>query len=397
MKNLKPIPLVLEDSNGKVIRSFNWSQSNIYLVQKTKQSRLEAFADTSSINSDFKSYELIKKIDLETIGRKKLVLNEMATLRVIREDEKLNINSSEKLNENEDESFKKTLRWSTYFHLALFILGLSLFWGQKLFFEKEETLVKIEIPNKVQIEPVKKQVVKASKKKINKTKKVVRNKTKVKPIVHQRTRKSVSQLGALGALGGLSNGSKSGKGLKLDSALTHTGSGDSSGTKSLGNATTSFAGKALSSGSGGNGSVDHGTVGYGTKGLSGGQSGYGKHNIGGAGGSYEHPMQEEGDVDGGLEMSQIEAVIQQNIGQIFYCYEKGLQSQPQLNGRVAVNFLINGSGRVQMAQVGRSSLKAASVEKCMTGKIKNWKFPKPHGNVDVNVSYPFTLKRARHG
>ena len=199
-------------------------------------------------------------------------------------------------------------------------------------------------------------------------------------------------MGALAALGGFNKGKSGGKGLKLNSALNHSGDGNSSGRKSLGKDRSSLPGKGLFSRSGGGGKVDHGTVGYGTRGRTGGQAGYGSLNIGGNAGGYDHPIQEQGTAGGGLEMSQIEAVINRNIGQIIYCYEKGLQTQPKLNGRVAVHWVINGQGRVRSTKIRKTSLRSASIEGCMQKKIKNWKFPKPHGNVDVKVTYPFMLR-----
>ncbi len=409
MKFLKPIPLVLEDQNGKVLRSFRWDEPEMHLLRVTKTGRLEAHHELNGLKEDGIDYSLLKSVSIETIGSRAIAVSDFAYLRRVSENEKLTIVPNEKVKSSEEEEFHQTLRYSVYAHLLLLLIGLSIFWGKKLFFEKEEVTVKIELPKiqKINVEKKVKTVAQPVQKKINRKYKVapkavkaprsnrVAKRTAVKPV----PQKNVNQMGALGALGGFSGGKKGAKGLKLNSALSGPGSGDSMGTKSLGHATAAFAGKGIVSNSGGGGATNIGQVGYGTKGRSGGQAGYGQLNIGGSGdgGGYEHPMQGGGAVEGGLEMSQIEAVIQQNIGQIYYCYEKGLQAQPGLNGRVFSEFVINGSGRVQVAQVGRSSLNSASVEKCMMSKIKGWKFPKPHGNVDVNVSYPFTLKRARHG
>lgn len=409
MKHANLIPLVLEDKEGRVIRSFRWDEPQLHFV-KTSSGRMEAIADLRDLKKSDDTFQVVRSIDINALGLRPIAVSDHTTIRRINREEKLNIIKDEKLLIERDEEYKKSLKASALLHLILFIVGLSFFFGQKLFSDEQvETVVKIELPKKALpvAPPEKKQVVKASKQKIIRTKKVSPKVAKIqKSTVRPKTNsskvaraKSVNQMGALGALGGSLGGAKGGRGLKLNSALKAPGSGDSMGTKSLGDASVAFAGKGLSVNSGGGGHSNIGQVGYGTKGRSGGQSGYGQMNIGGSGGGggYEHPMQGGGESDGGLEMSQIEAVIQQNIGQIYYCYERGLQSKPQLNGRVHTQFIINGSGRVQMAQIGKSSLNSATVEQCMVGKIKGWKFPKPHGNVDVNVSYPFTLKRARHG
>ena len=98
-------------------------------------------------------------------------------------------------------------------------------------------------------------------------------------------------------------------------------------------------------------------------------------------------------VEGGLDKDQIEDVIMRHMGQITYCYEQGLQVKPQLSGTVSVKWIINESGRVQVANVGHTSLRSNQVESCMVSKIASWKFPQPTGHVSVRVSYPFVLRR----
>jgi hypothetical protein len=82
---------------------------------------------------------------------------------------------------------------------------------------------------------------------------------------------------------------------------------------------------------------------------------------------------------------------------VIYCYEKGLQVQSGLSGRVGINWVINGGGNVSVASVGSSSLKNAQVEGCIVNHLRTWKFPHPVGGVNVKVSYPFVLKRVSHG
>ncbi len=86
-------------------------------------------------------------------------------------------------------------------------------------------------------------------------------------------------------------------------------------------------------------------------------------------------------------------MINRHIGEVIYCYEKGLQVQAGLSGRVGVKFTINGSGIVSVASVASSSINSAQVEGCVLNKLRGWKFPKPVGGVNVKVQYPFVLKR----
>jgi hypothetical protein len=47
---------------------------------------------------------------------------------------------------------------------------------------------------------------------------------------------------------------------------------------------------------------------------------------------------------------------------------------------------------VQQANVSQTSLHNATVERCITQKIRTWKFPEPKGGGIVIVNYPFILK-----
>ena len=403
MKANNGIPLVLENREGQVLRSLSWDAPELHFIIRPHSGRLETHQDLDYFTNTSEAFELVRSVNVAELTRRPIAIGPYVTLRRVQSDDNLQIVSSEPILKENDEEFKKSLKASVIAHLALVFLGLA-FLLTTNFLKEEDPVVKIELPKEMKLTPPKqvRPKVKPSSKKVvrskvspRKAKTVANRKAKVRP--QKSKRKNVSQMGALAALGGSSKGSKGGRGLKLNSALSGPGSGNSAGTKSLGDASVAFAGKGLSANSGGGGKSNLGQVGYGTKGRSGGQSGYGQMNIGGSadGGGYEPAMTGGGSAEGGLAMSQIEAVIQQNIGQIYYCYEKGLQKAPQLQGRVVTDFVINGSGRVSAALIGQTSLRASMVEKCMLQKLKGWKFPKPVGGVDVSVSYPFNLKRAR--
>ena len=85
----------------------------------------------------------------------------------------------------------------------------------------------------------------------------------------------------------------------------------------------------------------------------------------------------------------IRRVVKRHIGEIKFCYEKELQAQPKLTGRVVVNFVVAGDGGVASAKVKSSDLKSSPVEKCVAEAIKKWNFPAPDdGGIQV-VNYPF--------
>lgn len=99
-----------------------------------------------------------------------------------------------------------------------------------------------------------------------------------------------------------------------------------------------------------------------------------------------------GEVRGGLEKSEVEAVIRQNLAQIRNCYNRGLRLNPTLAGKVKASFRISASGSVDTSRIGESTLASSDVEDCIKGRIMSWNFPQPRGGSTVDVSYPFLLR-----
>jgi len=137
-----------------------------------------------------------------------------------------------------------------------------------------------------------------------------------------------------------------------------------------------------------------GLGGIGTKGAGGGAGGYGNSQVGsGEGRSLSKvALSQDMFLEGGLDRAVIQATIAKYLSQVRACYEQGLQGNPGLAGQVNMNFVIAGSGAVSSAKVGKSSLGNQQVEGCIETKMMNWQFPKPVGNVNVKVNYPFVLR-----
>ena len=166
--------------------------------------------------------------------------------------------------------------------------------------------------------------------------------------------------------------------------------GDAAGLGGLGTRGSGPGGGGLSSDSIGLGGLK-------TKGYGGGYgSGYGE-GAGGLGGKADRDVTiSSGNpvVMGSLDKEIIRRVIKQHLAQIRYCYEKELIRSPGLFGKVATQFVISAAGTVQKASVTSATLKNAEVHRCMTAKIRTWRFPKPKGGGIVIVNYPFILKTA---
>jgi hypothetical protein len=217
----------------------------------------------------------------------------------------------------------------------------------------------------------------------------------VKKAVKREKQINLNQMGDLAVLGSLNQSQNKG-GLKLDKAQVTRGPG-LGGSQGSGGMQTIIYGKGLIAAPLGLNVQAQGSGGYGKKGPGGGLGGAGKLNLIGSSTAFFQPVVSDTVLEGGLDSAQIAEVIQRHLGQIRYCYEQGLQTHPDLNGRVAIKFLISGSGQVTTAQVTSSSLKSQPVEECLVTKLKSWPFPKPRGGVVVKVNYPFVLKRMSQG
>ena len=77
-----------------------------------------------------------------------------------------------------------------------------------------------------------------------------------------------------------------------------------------------------------------------------------------------------------------------------YCYEQELPRQPDLVGKIDVQFTIAASGQVSAAAVQRSTIGNARVESCTVAAVRRWQFPPPFNGGTVIITYPFVLTPA---
>jgi TonB family protein len=149
----------------------------------------------------------------------------------------------------------------------------------------------------------------------------------------------------------------------------------------------------------GAGGVGEGTIGFGNfgtigRGGKGAGSGYGR---GFSGSSYRAVSAPEvipgmATVRGSLDKDIIKRIIRRHINEVRYCYEQELGKKPDLEGRVAVQFVIGSDGTVTSSSVSSSTLGNPQVETCISSAVRRWKFPAVKGGGVVIVSYPFALR-----
>ena len=92
-------------------------------------------------------------------------------------------------------------------------------------------------------------------------------------------------------------------------------------------------------------------------------------------------------VSGSLPPEVIQRIVRQNYGRFRLCYENGLTRNPNLEGRIAVRFVIGRDGSVSNVANAGSDLPDGSVVACVTRAYHGLTFPQPEGGV-VTVTYP---------
>jgi len=133
------------------------------------------------------------------------------------------------------------------------------------------------------------------------------------------------------------------------------------------------------------------TIGHGGGGGSGSGYGRGAGGLGGRRGSAPSIRSGAAMVKGSLSKEVIRRIVHRHINEVKFCYERELSKRPDLSGRVAVKFIISGTGAVQMAAVASSTLGDPGVENCIAQAVRRWAFPQPEGGGIVIVTYPFQL------
>jgi hypothetical protein len=94
-------------------------------------------------------------------------------------------------------------------------------------------------------------------------------------------------------------------------------------------------------------------------------------------------------VSGRLPPDVIQRIVRQNFGRFRSCYEVGLRSNPNLEGRVVARFVIGRDGAVSNVSAG-GDLPDSQVRSCVASAFYGLSFPTPEGGI-VTVSYPILL------
>ena len=98
------------------------------------------------------------------------------------------------------------------------------------------------------------------------------------------------------------------------------------------------------------------------------------------------------DVRGKLPREVVQRIMRQNFGRFRLCYEQALARNPNLQGSVGVEFVIDKSGSVGNARAnGAGDITDVSMRACVVAAQSNLSFPAPEsGAVVVNATFAFS-------
>jgi TonB family protein len=94
---------------------------------------------------------------------------------------------------------------------------------------------------------------------------------------------------------------------------------------------------------------------------------------------------------GTIDKEAVRRVVRANIKEIQFCYERQLQGNKSLEGKVLIEWEIGAQGAVLTTKLLKTSVSNAAVENCVMTRIKSWKFPEPPPNTVAVVQYPFNF------
>ena len=155
--------------------------------------------------------------------------------------------------------------------------------------------------------------------------------------------------------------------LELPLGVENSAIGEAHGTGGLG---------LVGTGRGGGGSG--GTIGlgnYGVIGKGGGGgygSGYGRGSgagFGGRGTRVPTVRQAKAEVTGSLDKDLIRRIVRAHINEVRHCYNQGLAKDPNAKGRVSVQFVVDGTGKVSSAVIKEDTLADPAIGGCIAAVI----------------------------
>ncbi|MGK4000387.1 TonB family protein [Sorangium sp. So ce1024] len=95
-----------------------------------------------------------------------------------------------------------------------------------------------------------------------------------------------------------------------------------------------------------------------------------------------------GTLGGSISETQVRDVVNRHGELLDECYKIGVKSSPKFMGKVTVKATIGPSGKVNKADVLRSTTKSQQVDRCVADAFEQMQFPRPQGGVTTVITFP---------
>ncbi|WP_437597463.1 TonB family protein [Sorangium sp. So ce590] len=95
-----------------------------------------------------------------------------------------------------------------------------------------------------------------------------------------------------------------------------------------------------------------------------------------------------GTLGGSISEAQVRDIVEKYGEQFDECYKIGVKSSPKFVGKVTVKATIGPSGKVNKADVVRSTAKNQQVDRCVADAFEKMEFPPPQGGMTTVITFP---------
>ena len=95
---------------------------------------------------------------------------------------------------------------------------------------------------------------------------------------------------------------------------------------------------------------------------------------------------------GKINKGKVASVFRRKQKAIRYCYEKRLKINPNISGKVRVQFTVGPMGNVTGINILQNTTNDSSLGACIMSKIKGWRFPRPQ-NGQVTIIHTIVLQK----
>jgi hypothetical protein len=193
-----------------------------------------------------------------------------------------------------------------------------------------------------------------------------------------------SQIGKLAGSGGGQGGGAQGND-PFNQAFSGVGGGGIQSGRGSG-------GSGLQGTGQGGGGTAVGVGGLGTKGFGGGARGTGTGSIPGKGEFAIGTEASEVQILGSLTREEIERVVNAHRNEIDFCYQRELQRDSRLSGKMAYQWTIIDQGQVESVKATNNSTGSRGLESCIRDKVKGWRFPSPAKGSKAVIDWTWSFK-----